>query len=285
MSAEVLRVALVGIDGSGKSTVIRLLANRRAPGRAALSCMHAHENPDGPLHGLSRHLTSMSRDADRLGAPELKLAVLYLQMCTFAVTERFFVGEFGARTVLSERHPVVDGLAYLPLYRSAVERATGPDRPARLRRHLAALRQDDVAAAVDWCERLGRRLGRALDLTTMATDLLRLLDLPPGERASALAAQFDVRLPDLVVLLDLDVAEARRRIHARARPAELHERHDHLLRIRDGYDAALRSLETVRVHRLHAGRSSPAELAADIDRLITERGRDARPADAAHRAR
>ncbi|WP_067460157.1 hypothetical protein [Actinomadura macra] len=270
MPAETLRAALVGIDGSGKSTVIRLLADGSSGDRAAVSCLRAHENPDGPLHRLSRHLDSLSRDADRLGAPELKLAVLYLQMCTFAVTERFFIGELGTRVVLSERHPVVDGLAYLPMYRDAIERVAGPDRPARLRRHLASLDPGDVGAARAWCERLGRRLGRTPDLATVAADLIRLVDLPDAERAHAFAGRLGVRLPDVVVHLDIDVAEARRRVRDRDRPAELHEHHAPLLRIRDGYDTALKSLESVRVHRIRADGASPAELAAEIDRLLTE---------------
>ncbi|WP_165975277.1 deoxynucleoside kinase [Actinomadura rubrisoli] len=265
MPADALRVAVVGIDGSGKSTVIRLLT-----GGATVSCLRAHENPDGPLHALSRHLGAMSRDADRLGAPDLKLAVLYLQMCTYAVTERFFIREMGAQVVISERHPIVDALVYIPIYRSAIERATGPDRPAELRRGLASLDTANVEAALAWCERLGRRLGDTPDLTTVAADLVRLADLPAEEQAAALAVRFDVSLPDVVVFLDIDVAEARRRIHERDRPPEMHERQDRLRQIREGYDTALKSLEKPRVHRILADTASPAELAAEIDRLITE---------------
>ncbi|MFD0689988.1 hypothetical protein [Actinomadura fibrosa] len=270
MPADPLRVALVGIDGSGKSTVIRLLTGGGAGDRAALSCLRPHENPDGPLHRLSRHLCSMSHAADRLGVPDLKLAVLYLQMCTFAVTQRFFVDELGARVVLSERHPVVDALAYLPIYRGAIERVTGPDRPALLRRHLAALDAGDVRAALAWCDALGRRLGRTPDPTTIAADLVRLVDLPAEERTTALTGLLGAPVPDAVVFLDIDAAEAERRVNARDRPPELHERLDQLVRIRNGYDTALTTLEGVRVHRILADGASPADLAAEIDRLITE---------------
>ncbi|TMR01575.1 hypothetical protein ETD83_14465 [Actinomadura soli] len=268
MSADTLRVALAGIDGSGKSTVLRLITGERGGDRAALSCLRAHENPDGPLHALSRHLSALSEGADRLSAPDLKLAVLYLQMCTYAVTERFFVRELGTRVIISERHPIVDALVYVPIYRGAVERVLGPERPARLRRQLASLDPGDVEAALAWCERLGRRLGRVPDLTTVAADLVRLADLPPGERAAAFARRFDVPLPDVVVFLDVEAREARRRILERGRPPELHERMDHLRRLRDGYDTALKSLDTVRVHRILADGASPAGLAAEVDRLI-----------------
>ncbi|GAA5039848.1 thymidylate kinase [Thermocatellispora tengchongensis] len=271
--SPIRRVALVGIDGSGKSTLARLLAGgpsgeQAGEGRAVLSCLRAHENPDGPLHRLSRHLDLLSREADRLGGPDLKLAVLYLQMCTYAVTERFFTGELGARVVISERHPVIDGLAYLPLYRRAIAGVAGPDRPEQVRKQLAGLDQEAVAAALAWCETLGRRLGRVPDLATVAGELVALLDLPPGDRATALAARLGTPLPDIAVFLDIDVAEALRRVRARDGAPELHERHGSLARIREGYEAALAALGPVRVHRIAAGGASPAELRAELDALI-----------------
>ncbi|WP_433325307.1 dTMP kinase [Spirillospora sp. CA-294931] len=264
------RVALLGIDGSGKSTLARLLAERAGTGGRAvvLSSLRAHEHPDGPLRELSRHLDTLSKEADRLGSPDLKLAVLYLQMCTYGVAERFFTRELAARVVISERHPVLDALAYVPLYRDGIERVGGPGRREVLREQLAGLPPAAVAAARDWCAVLGaRRDGRAVRLETLGAELVGLLGLPDARRAAELSARFGVAAPDVAVVLDLDVETALGRVKARGRHLEPHERAELLSRVGDGYDRALAVFDTVRVHRVAADRP-PSDLAARVARLI-----------------
>ncbi|MFD0690821.1 dTMP kinase [Actinomadura fibrosa] len=265
-----LRAALIGIDGSGKSTVARLLADRPrdAGRRAVLSCLRAHENPDAPLQDLSRHLDTLSKEADRLDSPDLKLAVLYLQMCTYGVVERFFVRELGVRVVITERHPLIDALAYLPLYRRAVRRVDGPGRPAVLREQLAGLPPPAAEAALDWCRVLsGRPGGREVRLDTLGAELAGLAELPPGQCAAELSARLGVTAPDVAVLLDIDVDTALGRVAARGGRPELHERAGDLARVRESYDRALAASGTARVHRLPAGRP-PEDLAAEVARLI-----------------
>ncbi|GAA2637748.1 hypothetical protein SMC26_37800 [Actinomadura fulvescens] len=268
-----VRIALLGIDGSGKSTLARRLAacpqdaGRR---RVVLSSLRAHENPDAPLHGLSRHLDTLSKEADRLGSPDLKLGVLYLQMCTYGVAERLFVRELSARTILTERHPVIDALAYIPLYRPAIERVSGPGRPAALRERLLGLSPAAVEAALAWCEVLSERTGRTVRLDTVATELTGLLDLPVEDRVAALSARFGVTPPDVAVLLDIGVDAALDRLRARGGRPEVHERAELLARAAEGYNEALAALMTLsmtRVHRVRADTAPPAELAARVARL------------------
>ncbi|MFI7131004.1 hypothetical protein ACIBQ1_35315 [Nonomuraea sp. NPDC050153] len=263
---ELARVALVGIDGSGKSTCARLLAGLPGRDHIVLSCLRPHENPGGPLHELSRHLDTLSAQADLIGSPDLKLAVLYLQMCTYAVAERHFLRGPG-RAIVTERHPLIDALTYLPLYRDVIERTSVPGRPAALREQIARMPESAVEAALAWCERLGRRPGgRAPRLDTLGAELVGLLRLPPGELIAELSDRFAVAPPDVAILLDIDVTEATRRVRARDRRPEPHERPDLLARIRDGYEEALKALP-VRVHRVRVdGRSAPA-VTAEIARL------------------
>jgi thymidylate kinase len=240
-----LRVALLGIDGSGKSTLARLLAER--PGdagrRVVLSCLRAHENPDAPLQDLSRHLDALSKEADRLDSPDLKLAVLYLQMCTYGVAERFFTRELAVRVVITERHPLIDALAYLPLYRRAIDRVDGPDRPARPG-------------------------GRAVRLDTIGAELTGLLELPAERCVAELSARLGVAAPDVAVLLDIDVDTALGRLATRGGRPEMHERADLLARVRESYDRALAASGTVRVHRVPVDGRPPEDLAAEVARLI-----------------
>ncbi|WP_242902303.1 hypothetical protein [Actinomadura terrae] len=267
-----LRLAILGIDGSGKSTVARCLAERALVGgrHAVLSCVRPHENPDAPLHELSRHLDVLSKEADRLGSPELKLAVLYLQMCTYGVGERFVTRELGVDVVVSERHPVIDALAYLPLYRSAIVRAAGPGRADAVRAKLAALPAESVEAAAAWCEALGRRSARpAPKLETLAGELVALAGRPAAEQIAEFRVRFGTGLPDIAVLLDVAVETAADRIGARDRRAEQHERPDRLIRLRDGYDRALPAFGAVALHRIQVGARPPGDVAAEIARLVT----------------
>ncbi|MFF3445427.1 hypothetical protein [Streptosporangium sp. NPDC002721] len=260
-------MALVGVDGSGKSTVARLLSS---PDRVVLSCLRPHENPDGPLHELSRHLDTLSRDADESGSPELKLAVLYLQMCTYGSVERFFIDEWAAQTMVSERHPLIDALVYLPLYRDAIRQVAGPGRDAILRGRLTRSAPEARQAVSAWCRVLGRRNGGAPRLDTLAAELVDLLNVSVDERVEELSARFAVSPPDLAILLELDVGEAVRRIAARNRRPEPHERHDLLARVHAGYESALAALTTVRVHRVAVDGRSPAEVATEVSRLVME---------------
>lgn len=265
-----LRIALLGIDGSGKTTLARLLSER--PGdagrRVVLSCLRAHENPDAPLQDLSRHLDTLSKEADRLDSPDLKLAVLYLQMCTYGVAERFFTRELSARVVITERHPLLDALAYLPLYERAITAVTGPDRPGVLREQLAGLPPAAVGAALAWCEALGERQGgRPVRLDTLGAELTGLLRLPAARCAAELSARFGVTPPDVAVLLDIGVDTALGRVAARGGRPEMHERAELLGRVREGYDRALAAYGTVRAHRVPVDGLPPEALAAEVARL------------------
>ncbi len=152
-----LRAALVGIDGCGKTTVADRL---RGPGTVVIHTIHPHETVDGPFHELSRHLQTLSVTADRLRSPQLKVAAFYLLLHLYAPTERFLTQTFAPHTILSDRHPLIDAMVYLPLYRRAATSAapppnwagelepdthTGPFWPGR-----------DMPAAARTCGRSGR---------------------------------------------------------------------------------------------------------------------------------
>ncbi|MBT2231579.1 hypothetical protein [Nonomuraea sp. NEAU-A123] len=267
--AAPVRVALLGIDGSGKSTCARLLA-RRSPAvrpHVVLSCLRPHENPGGPLRELSRHLDILSTEADRLGSPDLKLAILYLQMCTYSVAERFFTGQ-QTGAIITERHPLIDTLTYLPLYRRAIGAVIEPGRPAVLRQQLTRMPALSVQAALAWCQTLARRRGgRAPRLDTLGEELIGLLTLPPEAMVTEFATRFAVTPPDVAILLDIDVAEATRRLRTRDRRPEPHERADLLPLIWDGYDNALQTFTSVRVHRVRADHRPPHDIAAEVAQL------------------
>jgi thymidylate kinase len=261
-----LRVALVGIDGAGKTSVAHRL-RERAGGDLRLAVLHAirpHEAPDAPLHALSRHLQTVSEEADRLRSPELKVAVFYLVLCLYAPVERFFVDIFSPNIVVTDRHPLVDTLVYLPLYGRYAATHPDPDRrpPAAWMDGIDGRARD---AAVAWA----RRTGGDGDLLSLGRQILALHARPPARMLREFRRRYRTDLPDRIVLLDLDVDQAMQRLSGRDRPAQPHETHTQLTAVRCAYSETLAWLASgpaaVDVRRVcTAGRS----IDAAVDEIV-----------------
>lgn len=285
------RVAIVGIDGSGKSAVVQRLRQYMAlaPDRlVAFNCPRFHDTPDAPLTVLSSHLKAFSDVADDLGNFELKLAALYLRMTLYGPVERFFIDTFAPALLVSERHPIVDTLVYVPLYRSrAVTVVDAVAVEPLLRARLAEQSPDAYAAARRWHELECRRLGREADFWALGADVVRAFAAPLVEDVVAdFAERYRTTLPDTVVLLDVDVAEAARRLRDReSRRLELHEDQRALAVLRDTYDLVLDQLSRLRpeieVHRIANADRSIDDTVAE---LLLTLGVCADPHQAAHQA-
>lgn len=256
-----MRVALVGIDGTGKTTVLRRLRER--DGVRVVHAVRGHEDPDSPYAGLSAALAGASSAADEVGRVQLKVCVLYLQLCLFGPAERQAAADGG--TVLADRHPLVDPLVYLPLFaRAGGNTVPGTDVDAWWRRQ-----DPDAARAVrDW---LRARTGDT-DPWATGTEVLRWGTLAPHDLFETLARRFDVTLPDGVLLLDLPVSEALRRTRERARGGELHETAAFLSATRQRYDAVLDGLSRTHpdtaIRRLPCAGCSVDELAARVHETV-----------------
>jgi thymidylate kinase len=247
-----MRVALVGIDGTGKTTVARLVAARGDV--AVVHAIRPHEDPGSADAPLSRHLAAASAAADAAGRAQLKVAVLYLQLCLYGAAER----RATAPVLLADRHPLVDPLVYLPLYaRIGVDENPRDDVAA-----WWARQPPDTAAAVrSWL----RACAGGTDVWTLGGELIRLAAKAPDDLLAELTRMFGVRLPDAVVLLDLPVTEALARTRDRRRDAELHETAAVLTAVRAGYDRVLRWLEPqVAVRRIDCSGRTADEIATAV---------------------
>ncbi|MFJ8833465.1 hypothetical protein [Micromonospora aurantiaca] len=235
------RVALVGIDGSGKTAVAQGLAARAAGSghRGDLAVLHAvrpHENGEGPARQLSRHLHRVSLVADRLGSPELKIGTYYLQLRTYSSVERHVRDRRQPRVILAERHPLIDTMVYLPLYgRMAAARPSDAISPDEFARQAATVGPLAMRAVLDWAERVGA--GR--DLWLLGRRLLALHDLPPELLLKEFRKLMRTELPHKIILLDIGVEQALARIAGRRQGAEMHETGARLAAVRDRYDLVL----------------------------------------------
>ncbi len=241
------RISVVGIDGCGKSTVLdRFLELVRGADVAGLTCPQYHRTPDAPLARLSERLDEFSRAADSLGSFELKATALFLQMTLYGPVERFALETFRPAFLLSERHALVDSLAYGPFYVQMVRQ--NPDR-ARFEPALRGrLAWDDI---VRWQSLRSER--SIWDLALEVRDLFRL---PFRETVRALGREYGTTLPDVLLLLDVDVPTALERLSRRAE-AELHENGAVLEQLRRSYlgtiEALRREHPEVEVHVVRGG--------------------------------
>jgi thymidylate kinase len=232
------RVALEGIDGSGKTTVAAVLRRRARANGLPLAVLHTirpHDNDHGPHRALSQRLTVLSEAADRLSSPELKIGTFYLQLCTFRSIERDAIAVDGAEIILSDRHPIVDSLVYLPLYaRVAASRplAGPPDGFARI---AASADPAALSEALAWAT----DQGCGSDLWALGRDLLALGASPLDVLTKEVTDRLGVGLPDEVVLLDVSVSRALDRLRGREQASELHESQARLSAIRQRYTVVL----------------------------------------------
>jgi thymidylate kinase len=269
-AARPVSAALVGIDGSGKSTVAHLVGTRMGPRCAVMSCLRNHEMADAPLHNLSTALDRLSKEADVMGSQRFKLAALYLQMCMFGPTERFVAQAVTPLVVLSDRHPIVDAAVYLPLFRQMIESSGDAADVSDWLGRITAAERDLVTA---WASAQGRRLGGAIDLGTVALDLIALTHRGIEPLMDDIAMLLQACLPDFVIWLDIDVDQALHRIDRRARPRELHETRQRLLAVHKGYERVLGALTArLPVHRILVGEQSPADVADVVAELLAKEG-------------
>jgi thymidylate kinase len=253
-----MRTALVGMDGTGKTTVARQLA--QLEGVAVIHAIRAHDDPQSPYAQRSRHLAAASAAADVTGRAELKVAVLYLQLCLYGPQERLAAAE--TPVLLADRHPLVDPLVYLPLYAGI---AVDDDPGADVDRWWAEQPPETAGVVRDWL----RACSGGTDPWALGTELIRLAAEPPAAMLAELVRLFKVELPDQVVLLELPVAEALDRARSRSAGAELHETAAVLTAVRAAYDTTLEWLgRSLTVHRIDCSGRSVEEVAAGVARHV-----------------
>jgi thymidylate kinase len=255
-----MRTALVGMDGTGKTTVARQLA--QLDGVTVIHAIRAHDDPRSPYADRSRHLAAASAAADGTGRAQLKVAVLYLQLCLYGPQERRAAA---APVLVADRHPLVDPLVYLPLYaRIAVDGDPGAD----VDRWWAAQPPETAGVVRDWL----RECSGGTDPWAVGAELIRLAAEPPAGLLAELVRRFEVKLPDQVVLLELPVAEALDRARGRSAGAELHETAAILTAVRAAYDTTLDWLGgSVTVHRVDCSGRSVEAVAAGVARHLAPR--------------
>jgi broad-specificity NMP kinase len=263
------RIAVTGTDGTGKTTVVRLIRDAFADRPHVLQAFRVpqyHEGPDLPFGRLSAIIDAVSEFADRSGNLQLKATALFLSMTMYGDVERHLVSTYRPQWVINERQCLADSLTYarfyLPLLKTAFDPVTL--EPA-LREALKPLGDDAFDRLAAWLPVFQAREGKApvpfWELPLYTRDLFMT---PPEQLLGRLQTLYAAELPDHIVLLHVSPKQLAERLAQKlkgAAPKELHEQSHVLAMFQAALTESCKMLQQVKpslqVHVLDTSEQTP----------------------------
>lgn len=226
-----LRVSLTGVDGSGKTTIIRRIRQRQdsAGGFYAFRAPQFHEDPSLPHSDLSRAIDDLSVAADLSGNVTVKSLALFLSMTLYGDVENHILQARRPSVLIGERQCFLDALAYARFYQPML--ATAAARPAGPAPKLHPL-------ITEWLSVVAARdPSLALDVKDMTGYLLRVFAGEPAAIVGRLMKLFRASVPDRIIILRTTPEDLATRLSEKraGTAAELHEKAETL----QGLDHAL----------------------------------------------
>jgi hypothetical protein len=216
----VIRVSLTGIDGCGKTTVIRELTRLGDPRVAAFRAPQYHENPLVPHAALSADIDALSVLGDRLREPLLKASALLLSVTLYGDVERWYEREARPAALFGERQPFLDSLVYSLFYAKML---TGPISRERLEGAvIGAIGRLGLERVEAWSARL---FGDTF--WNVPVHARELFSREPRELLPRLAELYRLEMPDHLILLRVSgVALAERLALKRGAGGSVRELHE-----------------------------------------------------------
>jgi hypothetical protein len=249
------RIAITGTDGTGKTTLVRRLAqayNGRPELLMAFRAPQYHEGPDHPFGVLSAAIDALSELGDRQADPLLKATALFLSMTLYGDVERHLSSTYRPQVLVAERQCLVDSLTYarfyLPLLRAPLDAAK---LEPLIESTLATVHPEAWNRVQAWLPVFQSRAEQApCDFWHLPLYIRDLFNQAPAALLASLQLLYQTQVPDQIILLTVQPAAlalrlAKKRSELGAAPQELHEQAHILGMFQDGLWQACEYLATI----------------------------------------
>jgi hypothetical protein len=275
------RISITGVDGTGKTTLIREIRAMRKPGVYAFRAPQFHEDPDAPFGFLSQKIDDLSVLADVSRALSLKACALFLSMTLYGDVEAHYLRAFSPSDLLSERQCVADSVTYSKFYKAVLN---GPLDESVWRKKISdRLGEEALVHFEEWILVLRSRLPEGSKLNPDDLTMWRLpvfvrslFDLEPESLVKHLLSLYHCELPHELVLLNLKPDRLMERLSTKQKAGvaeELHEKKHILEALQRALIQSCGFLQKLKpemkVHLLDTGELSLEESKAEVLRILS----------------
>ncbi|MEQ1876738.1 MAG: hypothetical protein ABL958_08830 [Bdellovibrionia bacterium] len=208
-------IAILGADGSGKTTFLNELEKSLAESNRAIRTLKMpqfHLTPGTHRPQLSEALEKLGQRADLARDPQLKAMSLFLAMPLYDEATTVLSGQ--AELIISERHPLIDSIAYAAYYRGLLS----TEYDWNLLNDF-----ESIALVRDWARIvMGRWLAKPV-LSQLPGRLAELFSKEPRDLIHALSSIYRCDPPDEAILITLDRETLTARLKLKEQAKEIHE--------------------------------------------------------------
>ncbi len=232
------RISITGADATGKTSLLKNLIELKASQVKVFFSPHFHKTEPHPLNSLSRVIEKINLIANEKELRSLKALALLIGMTLYSEYEGFFAKKYQPKFLVSERHCIVDALAFFPVYRETIAGIGTKKIPWE--QWLAPLEYQELQ---NWMIKIASRIKGPSDedpWQVLTNWIYQLTQLDQMSLTKAWSDFYQCALPERIIILTAEFSTLEKRIALRekeqiGKKREWHEQGKGLLKLQESF--------------------------------------------------